>query len=416
MWGWRRRSGAGRVDLYSRWTQYVGFGLFSGGALLMVVGGTANTRGVVLPWCVGLLTVVQPFVSIPLVKQGMDCRLGLRAAVGRRLTAALAVVTAALVCGLVALEATGEFAPKQVVPTVLGFVVCQLLGPYALLVAKRRTITLFGAAVTVAVTAAVGMLGGGLRGAFVTATTVPFMSVAMAFSTRGSAWILAVLWELEAAREAQARLAVAEERLRFGRDLHDVLGRNLAVIALKGELAVQLARRGRPEAVEQMVEVQRIAQESQREVREVVRGYRAADLHAELTGAIAVLRAAGVEADVEGDDASALPPEAQSALAWVVREGTTNVLRHGDARRCAIALRVGPTGCAVLTMENDGVDGKRPAGSGSGLLGLRERLAALGGTLTPEPRPGGFRLTAQVPGAPSAREPEAVRAALTERA
>jgi energy-coupling factor transporter ATP-binding protein EcfA2 len=89
---------------------------------------------------------------------------------------------------------------------------------------------------------------------------------------RCGAWTLSVLWEAERAREVEARLAVAEERLRFGRDLHDVMGRNLAVIALKSELAVQLARRGRPEAVDQMIEVQRIAQESQREVRDVVRG------------------------------------------------------------------------------------------------------------------------------------------------
>lgn len=97
-----------------------------------------------------------------------------------------------------------------------------------------------------------------------------------------SVWLLNAVYELDEARETRARLAVAEERLRFGRDLHDVMGRNLAVVALKSELAVQLARRGRPEALEQMVEVQRIARETQREVREVVRGYREADLRTEL--------------------------------------------------------------------------------------------------------------------------------------
>jgi two-component system sensor histidine kinase DesK len=85
-----------------------------------------------------------------------------------------------------------------------------------------------------------------------------------------------VLWETERARDVKARLAVAEERLRFGRDLHDLMGRNLAVIGLKAEPAVQLGRRGRPEAVEQMIEVHRLAQESQRKVRAVVRGYREA--------------------------------------------------------------------------------------------------------------------------------------------
>ena len=100
----------------------------------------------------------------------------------------------------------------------------------------------------------------------------------LVFTSVFSVWLLNAVYELDEARETRTRLAVAEERLRFGRDLHDVMGRNLAVIALKSELAVQLARRGRPEAVEQMIEVQRIAQESQREVREVVRGYREADL------------------------------------------------------------------------------------------------------------------------------------------
>src|SRR5690606_16835418 len=163
-----------------------------------------------------------------------------------------------------------------------------------------------------------------------------------------SAWLLNSVFELDEARETRARLAVAEERLRFGRDLHDVIGRNLAVMALKSELAVQLARRERPEAVEQMIEVQRIAQESQREIRDVVRGYREADLEAELAGARGVLAAAGIDCEVTGRPAG-LPPRVQSALGWVVREATTNVLRHGDATWCAVTVRtaegrVGRTG------------------------------------------------------------------------
>ena len=116
----------------------------------------------------------------------------------------------------------------------------------------------------------------------VTGLVVFFAAGFLAFTCAFSVWLLNAVYELDEARETRARLAVAEERLRFGRDLHDVMGRNLAVIALKSELAVQLARRGRPEAVDQMIEVQRIAQESQREVRDVVRGYREADLGVEL--------------------------------------------------------------------------------------------------------------------------------------
>ena len=224
-----------------------------------------------------------------------------------------------------------------------------------------------------------------------------------------SLWLLNTVYALDEARETRARLAVAEERLRFGRDLHDVMGRNLAVIALKSELAMQLARRGRPEAVEQMIEVQRIARESQREVREVVRGYREADLPTELAGAHSVLTAAGIDCEVSGS-ATGLPAQVQSALGWVVREATTNVLRHGDAGRCAVTLRVAD-GRVTLTIENDGVpegaadgvpDSELTRGSGlargSGLVGLEERLTGVGGVLRAGPVGGGvFRLTAVVP-------------------
>ncbi|MBY8344450.1 histidine kinase [Streptomyces spinosirectus] len=212
---------------------------------------------------------------------------------------------------------------------------------------------------------------------------------------RCGAWTLSVLWEAERSREVEARLAVAEERLRFGRDLHDVMGRNLAVIALKSELAVQLARRGRPEAVEQMIEVQRIAQESQREVRAVVRGYREVDLAVELSGAQGVLSAAGIECAVRGESGG-LGMEVQSALGWVVREATTNVLRHGDAAQCDIALARDERH-VTLTVENNGARDLAP-GRGSGLAGLRERLSAVGGTLEAGPAGGDvFRVVAEVP-------------------
>ncbi|MEV0558207.1 sensor histidine kinase [Streptomyces sp. NPDC050597] len=228
-----------------------------------------------------------------------------------------------------------------------------------------------------------------------------FLCLASLFSV----WLLKAVLELDVARETRTRLAVAEERLRFGRDLHDVMGRNLAVIALKSELAVQLARRERPEAVEQMIEVQRIARESQKEVREVVRGYREVDLGVELLGAQGVLTAAGVECTVTGS-ASELPSAVQSALGWVVREATTNVLRHGDAGHCRVSLGVEGTR-VVLTVENDGVERDRvpstPTSKGSGLAGLRERLSAVDGTLEAGPVDGDrFRVVAEVPLPPAA--------------
>ena len=106
----------------------------------------------------------------------------------------------------------------------------------------------------------------------------------------------------------QLQLAVAEERLRFARDLHDVMGRNLSAIAVKGQLAGELVRRGRPEAADGVADISRIAEESLREVRGVVGGYRTVDLAGELAGARSVLRAAGVACTVSGeDDGAALP-------------------------------------------------------------------------------------------------------------
>ncbi len=262
---------------------------------------------------------------------------------------------------------------------------------------RRRVVLLvtgFGAgAYLVARAAGMPALAALGTSAFVTAAS-GFFAATSAFSI----WLLNAVYALDEARETRARLAVAEERLRFGRDLHDVMGRNLAVIALKSELAVQLARRERPEAVEQMIEVQRIAQESQREVREVVRGYRRADLEAELHGARGVLRAAGIDCEV-GGETGGLPAEVQSALGWVVREATTNVLRHGDAKKCTVTV-LRPEGRVVLTVRNDGA--AAPHGSsrtgGTGLAGLRERLSEVGGTLDAgEAGDGEFRLVAEVP-------------------
>jgi two-component system sensor histidine kinase DesK len=130
----------------------------------------------------------------------------------------------------------------------------------------------------------------------------------------------------------------------------------------------------------------------------VVRGYRKADLAVELAGALSVLRAAGIDGRAEGQDGSALPEEVQAALGWVVREATTNVLRHSEARHCIIRLTVGEDASVVLSVDNDGVpEDADGSASGSGLSGLSERLAALDGTLDTESRAGGFRLTAGVP-------------------
>ncbi|MEV7356088.1 histidine kinase [Kitasatospora sp. NPDC091276] len=276
---------------------------------------------------------------------------------------------------------------------------CAAIGPISVGLPLRQV---FAAGLGLILLIAPAMLLAGMSPA-TTAGLAVGAAISLTFlvgTCRSFAWVTAIIWELETAREAQSRLAVAEERLRFSRDLHDVMGRNLTTIALKSELAVQFARRGRPEAADQMAEVQRIAQESQREVRDVIRGYRTADLHAEAIGARAVLRSADVACEIDlGENADQLPPPIQSVLGWVIREATTNVLRHSEAAHCLIRLNL-QDGRAVLELENDGVPAvPLPSlGGGTGLRGLRERLAAHDGELTiPEAAQGTFRMLAAVP-------------------
>jgi two-component system sensor histidine kinase DesK len=225
-------------------------------------------------------------------------------------------------------------------------------------------------------------------------TAVTLVAFVTAF--RFTVWILDVVLEMERTRGVQARLAVAEERLRFARDLHDVMGRNLSAIAVKSQLAAELVRRGMDGAADELADISRVAEESLREVRDVVRGYRRSDLPGELAGARSVLRAAGVTVTVTGEEAAvALPEPVQTALGWVVREAVTNVLRHSRARWCTVELRsVG--GEAELQVANDGAGGT--AGSwGNGLTGLAERLAATGGRLSAGPDGDRFVLAATVP-------------------
>lgn len=211
-----------------------------------------------------------------------------------------------------------------------------------------------------------------------------------------SAWTVRVLWDLETARGTAGRLAVAEERLRFARDLHDVFGRTLSAVAVKSELGAELARRGQSEkAAAQMTEVRQLADDAGREVRAVVGGYRRADLAHEVIGARSVLQSAGVQTTVAGDT-EGLPAEASAALAWVTREAITNVLRHSDASRCTITIHR-TTDRAELTVENDHPHEPDPGHRGSGVEGLRERLGPIGGHLETSHHADRYRVRASVP-------------------
>lgn len=409
--GWSGRSGLAKVDLYTRGTVYlIPWAGVLGLTLLLQARPVHEDGQLMLVLSASLLAVAEGVLCGRLARHAMDAYLG-QGQVPRSLLSRAAAVTAATTAAVVALASTVDL--TGLLPTMLAAGLAPFLTVHCLLV-RNRTTALIQLAVLAVVGGLVALTGHTAAQALFAVVTTGFVTGWMAFTARASMWVLAVMWELREARDVQARLAVAEERLRFGRDLHDVLGRNLAVIALKSELAVQLARRaskgaceapvegrrsgdGWDRAVDQMTEVQRIAQESHREVRDVVRGYRAADLRVEVEGARGVLAAAGIACTVESGD-TGLPGDVQSALGWVVREATTNVLRHGDARRCTISVRTADD-TVVLVVENDGVaEAATGDVQGSGLAGLRERLSAVGGTLEAGPCRGGrFRLTARVP-------------------
>jgi two-component system sensor histidine kinase DesK len=217
---------------------------------------------------------------------------------------------------------------------------------------------------------------------------------------------------LDDARRLAGELAVADERLRFAADLHDIQGHHLQVIALKSELAARLAEADPARAAEQMREVQQLAGDALRETRALVQGYRRTTLDAEIANASKVLTAAGVavRADVDADLAASLPQGPRSLLGLVVREATTNLLRHSRATRAAFVLTPDDAG-ARLVIDNDGVrpdaggvsgadagaaSGATGSGDGTGLASLAERLDAVGGRLSWAGDDGRFVVTATV--------------------
>src|SRR5712692_3039190 len=230
----------------------------------------------------------------------------------------------------------------------------------------------------------------------------------------GVARLSGAIRELHAVRGELTRLKVEEERTRLARDLHDLLGHTLSMITLKSELAGRLVEQGTRQgypyhgleplvygiacgqgeqggtpggylarAVQEMREVERVARQTLREVRVAVAGYRQPRLESELDGARQILSAARVTCQVEYT-LGELEPSIDAVLAWTVREGVTNVIRHSRARHCLIRLtHEHGTICAEIindrSREQESEDAK--VRTGSGLSGLNERVISHGGRM-----------------------------------
>ncbi len=214
--------------------------------------------------------------------------------------------------------------------------------------------------------------------------------------------------KLQRAEQRVATLAVAAERERIGRDLHDILGHSLTAITLKSSLAARLASIDPGAAEAQMREVERLSREALADVRATASGLADVRVASELASARSILVAAGIEAYLPVS-VEPMPDEVSRLFGYVIREGLTNVVRHSGATTCTIDV----TKDRVVVSDN----GRGPGDwldAGRGLAGLRDRLALAGGVLRVDSSPtGGTVVEARIPTRPgtrSAAQAPAIRA------
>jgi two-component system sensor histidine kinase DesK len=186
--------------------------------------------------------------------------------------------------------------------------------------------------------------------------------------------------ELVRKQEEVEHMATIAERERISRDLHDLLGHSLSLIALKAELARKLVHRDLDACAREIGDIETSARQALAEVRAAVTGYRESGLASALASARASLAAADVRLE-EKVERFALAPAAENVVALALREAVTNVVRHAGARRCSVSLGL-EHGVAVLRIADDG-QARSEAGirHGNGLSGMRERAASVGGEL-----------------------------------
>jgi two-component system sensor histidine kinase DesK len=242
--------------------------------------------------------------------------------------------------------------------------------------------------------------------------TLAFQVFVSALAAWGVVQLIQRNVQLTEARNEITRLALADERSRFARDLHDILGHSLTVVAVKAELAGRLASLDPARAEAEIADVERIAREALADVRAAAAGYREVTLCEELASARTALAAAGIEADLP-DQVVDVPRSRQDLFGWAVREGVTNVVRHSGATRCRIRVTSseieisddgrGPGGRADARPADSppapqrAGDQERPPG-GHGLTGLRERADAIGAAVSVgRSALGGFLLRVRVP-------------------
>ncbi|WP_262703236.1 MULTISPECIES: sensor histidine kinase [Streptomyces] len=246
----------------------------------------------------------------------------------------------------------------------------------------------------------------GLRGGPSDSLTVSYGTMLSGLVTAAILSLFETVAQLRATRQELARTAVERERLRFSRDLHDLLGHTMSVVVVKAEAVRRLAPKNLEAALGQAADIEAVGRQALTEIREAVTGYREGSLATELDRARSALDAAGIEAVVRREGPP-LAPQTEALLGWVVREGVTNVVRHSGASRCEIEVRGGMDRVRLEITDDGGGVGSRATGTnadgspktgGTGLKGLAERLSTAGGSLESGPAGRrGFRLVAELP-------------------
>jgi two-component system sensor histidine kinase DesK len=198
-----------------------------------------------------------------------------------------------------------------------------------------------------------------------------------------------VVYELEESRDREAELAVVRERVRFASDLHDIQGHTLHVVKLKVALAQRLVHRDPGRAEQELREIHALVSDTITQTKELAYAQRRLNLSAELENAKNLFEAAGIDVRIDRD--GDVDPRANELLGQVLRETTTNILRHAQATEVRITLT--PAGIAIA---NDGAP-EAPLPELGGLATLKDRVAGDGGDLTVEQRDGRFLTAADFP-------------------
>ncbi|MGI8700326.1 MAG: histidine kinase [Nocardioidaceae bacterium] len=232
------------------------------------------------------------------------------------------------------------------------------------------------------------LLGWGLLNLVAALVVLSWLIFALAFlglffglGTGGGAESGRLAERLNRSQQRNAVLAVAAERERIARDLHDILGHSLTAIAIKSDLAHRLVDRDPVAAKAQLGEIEQVARQALADVRTTASGIRRVRVAVEIASARSVLLAAGIQASVPTTIAP-MSDRASETLGFVVREAITNAIRHAHATNVTIT-----TGSTWVQIDDDGVG--LGHGRGSGLAGLRERVGAAHGTLSATSGPGG---------------------------